>query len=193
MPSTSPSLSTLDPKLKNELLKGIRGPKPVQLVPPLRLFRFTDRSRGPDGGMVGPWWIAESDFMQVVAGRERSRQAHGGDVTRALSFGFMARWAIAVPQEWQEDGRPGHPTTVDLLVMGDLKAPVDAFVGRGKTQQEVTPNGIIMNWTGWPTITQIYIPALSRAQPKRPTFADVCTIMAPGAPKYIVSRPLYER
>ena len=193
MRGVAEALDDLPSGVIRELTKGIANPSPVKLRPPLRLYRFTDKARGPLGGMVGPWWITENDFRKILDARERSRKAHGGDTSAALSLGFLARWAVAVPQEWQEDGRPIVRTTMDMLVVGDLRRPVAAFVGRGGRQDEVAPNGITMHWSGWPTITQIYIPSLSRAQPATPTFADVDAIMAPGPATYFVSRQLYER
>lgn len=193
--STSPPapVSSLQELVRDDLRRGMRAPSPTRLTPPLRLCRFTDRRYGPNAGLVSPWWITETDFQKIVLARERSRAAHGGDKAIGLSLGFVARWAVAIPQEWQEDGKPSSATTMDLLLRADLKAPVDAFVGRGCTQRETTANGIDMKWTGWPSITQLYIPALSRKRDPQPTLTDVLAIMTPGAPTYVVSRPLYVR
>ena len=188
-----PTLASLPEAVRDDLRKGIRDPVPVRLQPNLRLCRFTDRKYGPNAGLVSPWWITEADFNKIIAARERSRAAHGNDKAIGLSLGFMARWAVAIPQEWQNEGKPGAPTTMDLLLRGDLKVPVVAFVGRGRTQEETTANGITMKWTGWPDITQLYIPALSRKAIPLPTLTDVLNIMHVGYPTYIVSRPLYKR
>jgi hypothetical protein len=88
---------------------------------------------------------------------------------------------------------------MDLLLRADLRADVDAFVGRGKVQEETAPNGIVLKWSGWPTITQIYLPALSKkrvddAGRRVPAaLSDVLAIMAVGAPTRVLSRQLYER
>ena len=191
MSASTPRIKGLDDAVRAELQAGIVDPVPTVLHPPLRLCRFTDRKFGHTDGLVSPWWITENDFLKVVAARERSRQAHAGDKSRGLSLGFVARWAAAIPQEWQTAGKPGKPTTVDLLLRADLLVSVDAFVGRGRAQQETAPNGINLKWSGWPQITQLFIPAFSKRQKVPATAADVIATMAIGAPTYIVSRQLY--
>lgn len=185
------NLAGLSEPMSDEVRSGIIDPVPVKLSPPLRLCRFTDRKYGPNDGLLSPWWITEGDFLKIVVARERSREAHGGDKQRGLSLGFMARWAVAVPQEWQSPGRPAKSTTMDLLLRGDLLTPLDAFVGRGKVQSETVPNGITMKWSGWPEITQLYIPAFSRKRTPPATLSDVLSVLAVGAPTDIVSRQLY--
>src|SRR3954463_5964026 len=124
------NMSSLQEPVRNDLRRGMRAPSPTRLTPPLRLCRFTDRRYGPSSGLVSPWWITETDFLKIVSAREHSRAVHGGNKAIGLSLGFVARWAVATPREWQEEGKPPAATTMDLLLRADLKAPVDAFVGR---------------------------------------------------------------
>lgn len=186
------AIRTLGSAQRDELLSGIANPEFVQLASPLRLCRFTDSGHGPNEGLVSPWWIAEADFLKIIAARDRSRAAHNNDASRALSLGFLARWAVAIPQEWQRDGK-GKPTAMNLLLRADLKGSLDAFVGRAREQRETSPNGITLKWSGWPSVTQYYIPAFSRKAPVNASLADVLKLLSVGAPTYIKSTPLYER
>jgi len=188
-----PNLKSLPSAVRDQLAAGIVDPDHVTLAPNLRLCRFTDRQYGPDQGLISPWWMTENDFNKIVAAREHSRRAHGGDKSRSLSMGFLARWAAAVPQEWQQDGGTSKSNTVDLLLRADLRVSVDAFVGRGRAQREQSPNGITVTWSGWPSITQLFIPAFSLKQQPPATLHDVLQMLSVGAPTYVTSHQLYAR
>lgn len=190
--SSTPSVQSLGTARLKDLKSGISNPTYMRLTPPLRLCRFTDRRYGSLNGVVSPWWIVESDFLKIIAARERSRAVHGGDKARALSLGFLARWAVAVPQEWQRDGG-FKPTTMDLLLRADLRQPLDAFTGRARVQREISPNGIDITWSGWTEVTQFYFPALSRLAPSCATVRDALQLLSVGAPTYIKSSQLYGR
>ena len=179
--------------MRDQLAAGVVGPEHVRLNPNLRLCRFTDRKHGPDNGLVSPWWMTENDFLKIVAAREQSRRAHNGDKSKSLSIGFLARWAAAVPQEWQQGDGPHSSTTVDLLLRADLRVPIDAFVGRGRAQREQSPNGITVTWSGWPEITQLFIPAFSRKQMPPASLHDVLQVLSVGAPTNVTSHQLYVR
>jgi hypothetical protein len=180
------------PAVREQLGKGIAAPTHTVIPPRTRLCRFTDVGYGPNEGLVSPWWIAESDFLKIVAAREHSREAHGGDKRRALSLGFLARWAVAIPQEWQGNGR-STPTTMDLLLRADVKVPLHAFRGRGRAQREVSPNGIDITWTGWASVTQYFIPQFSRLPNVGASLSDVMRVLEVGAPTHVKSTPLYRR
>ena len=186
------AMAKLGSALRDDLQRGITNIRLIELPPMLRLCRFTDSEYGPNDGLISPWWIAEDDFHRIVDARTASRAAHGNDKSLALSLGFLARMVLAIPQEWQSDGT-AKSTTMNLLLRGDLKAPVSAFTGTARMQRETTPNGIELRWEGWSSVRQFFILAFSRRPPVGAGLADVTKVMTIGAPTYIKSTPLYQR
>ncbi len=178
---------TLELARRAELADGMMSPVPIELRAPLRLCRIVDRAKSYDAA-ISPWWISEADLAKIIDARGASRAAHGGDKARGLSAGLLARSALGIPHVW-----PGGPrTTMDLLLMGDVKpGVVRAYAGKGRQKRETAPNGIELIWSPWSSITQIYIPALSRHNDPEPTLATVETLMTLGAEKFFVSRQLY--
>lgn len=108
---------------------------------------------------TGPWWLREDDYLTIEAAWNRSLLAHGGDRSKALTLGFLARQAAAVMQSW---------SNVDRLVVADVTADFEVFTGLGRTQHnEVPPPGAVsynlkLTWTGWDDVEQLYLPHLDR-------------------------------
>ncbi len=185
-------LAALPKKVREDLTKGLSSATPTQLAPPLRLYRFTDSAKGIQGA-VSPWWMLEEDYLRIVTASELSERRARETGNRGLSLGTFARIAVAIPQEWQnlEEGTRTR-TSVDLLLQASLRTPVEAYVGRGRKQREVSPNGIEVVWGAFSKVTQIYIPSFSQENTPRPSLQDIERVLALEAPRQVRSTPLYD-
>jgi hypothetical protein len=172
MPTTlTPTLSikTLPEWEQNRLRSGMRAPRVVRLFKGEKVYRFAssfDRYKGvaipPAQWATGPWWFREQDFRKIEDAEAHSLKVHGGDRNKALTLGFLARWAGAVKQEW---------SNVDRLVSAELLADLEVFAGAGRTQHgERPPTGVVkynlrITWQGWNDVEQLYVPNLDRNNP----------------------------
>jgi hypothetical protein len=134
---------------------GIRSPRVVTLSAGEALFRFastknqkTGESIPSDRWALGPWWVQEEDYHKILA-RFQDGQ---------MGFGTIARAALAVQPSW---------SNMDVSVKAVLLQDVNVYVGRGATQyHDVLPNGMHVTLTGWPDITQVYVPNLRDLAPQ---------------------------
>jgi hypothetical protein len=131
----------------SKALRGIRTPVITTLPAGLEVFRFASSVRPGTGETIAstdwsksPWWSLKADYYRILA-----RHKAG-----ALSLGTVARSATAVQPSWSR---------MDILISARLKEDTEAYQGKGKTQyRDLLPNGMYMTLTGWPDITQLYIP-----------------------------------
>jgi hypothetical protein len=163
---TSLKLSDLPQWEQARIRSGMRSPRVVTLTAGERIYRFAsswDRYRRkpvpPSAWATGPWWIREDDYLKIEDAWNRSLRVHGGDRSKALTLGFLARQATAVMQSW---------SNVDRLVIADVIADFEVFTGLGRTQyNEIPPPGAVsynlkLTWQGWDDVEQLYLPYLDR-------------------------------
>ena len=129
--------------------EGIVRPEVTTLAAGDAIYRFastrhlgrdqsTPSSEWPKSG----WWMRECDYRRVLARYEKSK----------LGLGTVARSALAVQPPW---------SLMDVSIKAYVEEEILCYSGRGKTQfRELLPNGMKMTLTGWPDITQLYIPGM---------------------------------
>lgn len=177
MPSPPPPRKTLaelfaslPPRIRNPIADEARGgivdPVPVRLGPGVRLFRVVDRqpdAARQDARISGPWWIAECDYLRIVAEFMRLRGAAAGRrAQRQVRFVDTYREANAVPHRWVANGRPGRVAALDVIGSADVVETLWALMGQGKSQPEVLGSGLTRTWPGWPDLTQLFVYELSK-------------------------------
>ncbi|WP_457418829.1 hypothetical protein [Roseateles sp. P5_E7] len=99
----------------NRAREGMSMIRPIELPKGTVIYRFYDsnRSRSPEEGMQGVWWL-EFEYFQKV---KHFAAQHG------YSFSYAARLFAAILYEWSE---------VNSYVACQLNAPLHAWKGRGK-------------------------------------------------------------
>lgn len=170
-PVASPlSLHALPARDRERLRSGMRAPTVATIPAGAPLYRFAssyDRYRKApipaSRWATGPWWFDQQGFDLIRAEHAASLRAHGNDPKRALTFGFLARQAAAVKQEW---------SNVDVLVIARAATAFEVFTGKGRAQHEVPDRStgfwnydVRFTWTGWERINQIFIPFLDLNRP----------------------------
>jgi hypothetical protein len=124
---------------------GMENPWRSHLRPGQRYYRFADLRRPDATKFGGGWWM---DFEQLHKVMEACP-------ARGLNLSQMARMFLAVPWEWN---------AADAIVTGILKAPMDAYEGRGRPVRQgkayaglsaVDAGG---DYPGNPNVLQLFIP-----------------------------------
>lgn len=118
-----------------------------------RIYRFASTT-SPDQWYAGAWWMRFEDFHRL---RQRAE-------TSNISLGYAARSFLAIRYEWR--------TKVNVLVSALVAAPLDAYAGRGRTQDRFSPGAPPPGAYEWhpPTdVMQLYIPGLADPAGKRST------------------------
>lgn len=128
---------------------ALRSPRTVTLHTGEALFRFASTDNNSTKWAGGAWWIRESDYYQINSRYEAGRRQHKED---ALTFGFIARGALAVKPSWSR---------LDVVVKALVLQDINAFEGVGQTQRDELDNGIQITLPGWPSISHLYIPGIS--------------------------------
>jgi len=101
--------------------------------------------------VASPWWIEEDQYHRINKKYLDGRS----DGFPFESLGFTMRHALAVQQGWSR---------VDVVVKAWLLQDINVFSGPGRCQFESLPNGMTVEWRGWPLVRQIYIPNVDKAR-----------------------------
>jgi hypothetical protein len=131
---------------------GIKNPKVVTLAAGDEIFRFastknlqTGASLTPDQWVRGAWWFQDADYRLII-----ERYLKGN-----LALGTVGRIAGAVQPSW---------SNMDVSIKARLLDDMEVYVGPGATQyRDELPNGMFVTLSGWPDITQVYIPNMRGA------------------------------
>lgn len=129
--------------------RGMRNPTVATLHAGDDLFRFASTKNPQTGADIpsdqwarGAWWFQEADYRTIL------QRYHAG----RLGFGTVARVAGAVQPSW---------SLMDVSIKARLIDDIKVYVGKGSTQyRDELPNGMYVTLTGWPDITQVYIPGI---------------------------------
>lgn len=131
---------------------GMRRPTVATLKAGDVLFRFAGTKNPQTGADIpssqwarGAWWFQEADYRAILL-----RHRAGG-----LGLGTVGRSAGAVQPSW---------SLMNVSIKARLLDDVGVYVGRGATQyRDELPNGMVVTLTGWPDITQVYVPGIRGA------------------------------
>ena len=128
---------------------GIENPNRTRLFTGVYYYRFVDLQASPDNRQGGSWWM---DFDQLMKIMEACP-------SRGMNLSQMARAFLAVPWEWNR---------ADGIVQAVVKAPLDAYEGRGrpvvrgKTYSASLPVDGGADYPGNPNVIQLFIPEMRR-------------------------------
>ena len=126
---------------------GIENPNRTRLFTGVYYYRFVDLQAPPENQQGGGWWMDFDQLMKIMVACP----------SRGLNLSQMARAFLAVPWEWNH---------ADGIVQAVVKAPLDAYEGRGRpvvrgktytAGQSVDGGG---NYPGNPDVIQLYIPEI---------------------------------
>ncbi|QDV27509.1 hypothetical protein [Aureliella helgolandensis] len=129
--------------------QGMRAPVVATLKAGDSLFRFAS-TQNPQTGIDipsdqwarGAWWFQESDYRKIIQGYQ----------TGNLGLGTVARSAGAVQPSW---------SLMNVSIKARLLDDIQVYLGAGSTQyRDELPNGMYMTLSGWPNVTQVYIPGM---------------------------------
>lgn len=128
--------------------KGVRKPTVVTLPAGTAVYRFASTQDPNTGSSIpsdrwarGPWWFQEADYRLIL----EKYHSEG-----RLGLGTVAASAGAVQPTW---------SLMDVSIKAVLLDDLNVYIGKGATQyREELPNGMFMTLSGWPEITQVYIP-----------------------------------
>ncbi len=142
------SLTTDHPEF-SRAAAGIRKPTVVTLDAGQVIFRFASTERIENGKRLptnsadwanGAWWVKEADYRIIISEFLKSK----------LSLGTIARSAAAVQPSW---------SLVDVSIKAHIINDMKVFEGVGAPQfNDSLPNGMKMTLSGWPNVSQLYIP-----------------------------------
>ena len=121
---------------------GIKMPRPVDLPPAHRYYRFASSTTSKDAQVGGGWWMEFEAFNHINQYAKRNN----------LPLSNVARLLLALPYDW---------TRVDRLVSAILEVPLKAYSGYGNVA-DGNPNMPNNRWTPpeYNPIRQLYIPGL---------------------------------
>lgn len=130
-----------------EANKGMVWIRRIHLHPYQRYYRFTSYSVGKEDRISGSWWFDYENYLNILDFAKRTD----------LSPGYAARLKAAITYEW---------SSVNCVVSALLKAPLDAYAGKGKEQIEEDQRAPGRVYLPDPQIMQLYIPGLKDVQTK---------------------------
>jgi hypothetical protein len=133
-------------------MQGMRNPTVTTLHAGDSLYRFASTKNTQTGADIpsdqwarGAWWFQEADYRLIL------QRYHAG----RLGLGTVGRIAGAVQPSW---------SLMDVSIKARLLEDLKVYVGKGSTQyRDELPNGMYITQTGWPDITQVYIPGIRGA------------------------------
>jgi len=144
------------------------------------LYRFASSTWHPHFWYASPWWMPTRTYEQV------RRMMAQSPIPQ-----WVAHTALGVKLKW--DPRKDEVNLMDIVVRATVLQDLKAWVGRGKPQYEVAPNGIRVKWgcrAGTHLdVEQYFIPGISDPHGFTPTgrrALSIChdAVSVPGAPPW---------